>query len=419
MRYLNFIKLNNLIIPNPKLLNKNKNMLYEILKITKKEVDEAKSTIDAIFSTDDEDRHGDIVVQNWDLKNFKKNPVILNSHNYGDAMEVIGKATNVKIVDGKLEGKIQFAVGENPKAKIIFDLYKGGFLNAFSVGFIPREWSDANEILKSELLEVSAVSVPANAMALAKAKGIEVEKLYEQNYLYDVKNKKDNGDPAAGEDDGGEANGKKDGEVDEANGGAKGAKKNRIKEYEDNWDESGDEIRVKLKDISEFEPGTFEKITFQKELPRVFAIIGNPKGDKESKMIQTLFFPKSDGWTKDDAHKWFTVHFYRTLLPIDHEEQPKGPAKETDGSAEIENEDSINTGKAMIMEKLLDVCVVGGKIYFINKEKRQKILNKLASVISQISEEQKVETRQNADRAERKRAINKAVRKLVEEKSKI
>lgn len=153
--------------------------LYKMMPVEVKEVDADKATLEAIFSTANEDRHGDIVQQNWDLKHFKKNPVILNSHNYSDATETIGKASAVKVKDGKLQGKITFAVNENPKAKVIFDLFAGGFLNAFSVGFIPKEFSDKGEILKSELLEVSAVSVPANAMALAKAKGIKVEKLYE------------------------------------------------------------------------------------------------------------------------------------------------------------------------------------------------------------------------------------------------
>ena len=135
-----------------------------------KKIDENKASLDAIFSSENEDRHGDVVMQNFDLKAYKKNPVILNSREHSDATEVVGKASNVKIKDGKLQGKITFAVDENPKAKIIFDLFKGGFLNAFSIGFIPKEFDDKGKILKSELLEVSVVSVPANADALAQAK---------------------------------------------------------------------------------------------------------------------------------------------------------------------------------------------------------------------------------------------------------
>jgi len=155
-----------------------KKKLYELLNVKVKSVDEETSTLEAVFSTEDEDRHGDIVRQNWDLKQFKKNPVILNSHNYWSATDVVGKCIKIGVKNGQLEGTIKFAVEENPIAKIIFDLYKGGFLNAFSVGFIPKEFSDKGEILKSELLEISAVSVPANAYALAKSAGINLKPLF-------------------------------------------------------------------------------------------------------------------------------------------------------------------------------------------------------------------------------------------------
>jgi hypothetical protein len=155
--------------------------LYTLLPIEIKSSDKDKATITAVFSTADEDRHGDIVHQDWDLKSFKKNPVIINSHNYYDATEVIGKATRIEMVDGKLEGDIQFAVDENPKAKIIHQLYDGGFLRSFSVGFIAKQFNDKGEILKSELLEVSAVSVPANTRALAKTKGIDTDVLFKMN----------------------------------------------------------------------------------------------------------------------------------------------------------------------------------------------------------------------------------------------
>ena len=161
--------------------------ITKLFNIETKSVDKEYKTLEAIFSSQKEDRHGDVVIQEgWDLKNFKKNPVIINSHNHNDATEVVGKVEKgtLKIEKGKLTGKIKFAVNENPKAKIIFDLYAGGYLNAFSVGFLANEYDekDFSKITKAELLEVSAVSVPANAFALAKKKGIEVDKLSEKEY---------------------------------------------------------------------------------------------------------------------------------------------------------------------------------------------------------------------------------------------
>ena len=61
------------------------------------------------------------------------------------------------------------------KAKLVdftYNCYKTGMLNAVSVGFIPLEWVETEngfDILKWELLEFSAVAVPANQDAIAEA----------------------------------------------------------------------------------------------------------------------------------------------------------------------------------------------------------------------------------------------------------
>jgi len=151
---------------------------YSIIPFNTKSIDDKEYTLEGVFSTSDEDRHGDVVEQDWELERYFTNPVILNSHQQFDATETIGKMEALTVKNGKLEGKIKFAVNENPKAKIIFDLYAGGFLNAFSAGFIPKAFSNDGKIMKSELLEVSAVAVPANAMALAKSAGIDVAPLF-------------------------------------------------------------------------------------------------------------------------------------------------------------------------------------------------------------------------------------------------
>lgn len=151
-----------------------KNKQYSQIPFEAKTVNKAEYTLEGVFSTSDMDRHGDIVEQNWDLEKYRQNPVVLNNHQSHDATETIGRMENIQVIDGKLQGKIKFAVNENPKAKVIFDLYAGKFLSAFSAGFIPLEFGTRGEIKKSELLEVSAVSVPANAMALAKSAGIDI-----------------------------------------------------------------------------------------------------------------------------------------------------------------------------------------------------------------------------------------------------
>ena len=152
--------------------------LYKQFGFQTKSIDKEKGTVFGVFSTMDVDRHGDIVMQNWNLDQFRNNPVILNSHNYWDTAEVIGKAlTDLGVVDNQLQGTIQFAVNENPKAKVAFDLVVGGYLNAFSVGFMPEEFSKDGVILKSTLLEISLVSVPANPHALVQAKSAGIRNI--------------------------------------------------------------------------------------------------------------------------------------------------------------------------------------------------------------------------------------------------
>jgi flagellar biosynthesis GTPase FlhF len=225
-----------------------KEKLYKQFGVTVKSVNEDEYTIEAVFSTEDEDRHGDIVRQAWDLKQFKKNPVILNSHNYWSATDVIGKAIKIGVKNGQLEGTIKFAVEENPVAKIVFDLYKGNFLSAFSVGFIPKEFSDKGEILKSELLEVSAVSVPANAYALAKSAGINIKPLFKDimKGLEDddeIDEDLDDEEEEEGADEGLEA--KKEEEVEETEEEAPEAEENEEEEKEpEETEEQKEQARI-------------------------------------------------------------------------------------------------------------------------------------------------------------------------------
>ena len=136
--------------------------------------------IEIIGSTGDMDRDEEVIdAKGWDLKNFKKNPVVLPSHDY--RQPAIGRATNVKLTDGKLMFKIEFPPeGDYPLADVFRKLYKGGFMKASSVGFIPTEWIDGDgkknpyrTYTKQELLEISLVTVPSNPNALVTSRGVE------------------------------------------------------------------------------------------------------------------------------------------------------------------------------------------------------------------------------------------------------
>jgi phage head maturation protease len=143
------------------------------------------ATLDFIASTATLDRYHEIIEPaGWRLDSYRRNPVFQNAHNYGDILFTLGRAlsTEVRAVGGgqALCQRIEFATEVNPVARIAYGLYRGGFLNAVSVGFIPLRWEDGSSAagaqsgagprrryLEQELLEVSAVAIPANPDALA------------------------------------------------------------------------------------------------------------------------------------------------------------------------------------------------------------------------------------------------------------
>lgn len=129
------------------------------------------------------DRDGDILrASGVDLTNYYKNMVFLSFHNTRDFP--LGKTEKVWVEGDRVKAIVYFPTVEelstNPeqaseKAKLVdfcFHCYKTGMLNAVSVGFIPLERTatkDGYDITKWELLEFSAVAVPANQDAIAEA----------------------------------------------------------------------------------------------------------------------------------------------------------------------------------------------------------------------------------------------------------
>lgn len=143
-----------------------------------KGIDEQEKTLTAYISTKSRDRMDESLVPDGaDLRKFNKNPVVLFGHDY--SQPPIGKALWTKKDSKGIISKMKFA--DTAFANDIFKLYKDGYMNAFSVGFLPTEWEDGDgqktasrTYTKWELLEYSAVPVPANpeALTLALQKGI-------------------------------------------------------------------------------------------------------------------------------------------------------------------------------------------------------------------------------------------------------
>lgn len=125
----------------------------------------------AVASTNSVDRHGEIVDNNgWDLKAFKKNPVILWAHDHNEPAIGVSKKTWVEGVGKKAKLMITPILHDvTEKARAIKQLIEMGVINSLSVGFKPLESADGVTFDKNELLEVSMVNVPANADAMMLA----------------------------------------------------------------------------------------------------------------------------------------------------------------------------------------------------------------------------------------------------------
>ena len=166
------------------------------------DVVEGERSVVAKITTDAIDRMGEVVMPaGADLKAYRANPVCLWAHNMDGAAPSIPVGRNLWIKPGadkrSLIAKTVF--GTDDFSDRIFKLYQDGFLRAFSIGFQPdftksspptpaevKARPDLAECRciyrKWELLEYSAVPVPANpeALSVAVSKGLLIPESLEQ-----------------------------------------------------------------------------------------------------------------------------------------------------------------------------------------------------------------------------------------------
>ena len=112
----------------------------------------------------------DAAVEGWDLKAYRKNPVVLFAH---DASAwPVGRAVKIGVERDRLVAEVQFAnTHEGRKAQ---HLVETGHLKATSVGFrvleakpsTDRERQGGYDFKRQELMEFSIVPVPANPECL-------------------------------------------------------------------------------------------------------------------------------------------------------------------------------------------------------------------------------------------------------------
>lgn len=145
----------------------------------------------AVGSQESPDRFRDIIeVDGWELKNYRKNPVVLFAHNY--SKPPIGRSleefSDVKKNVKRLMIRPQFH-SLDEEARLLYSLYKEKYLKGFSVGFLPKKSEEIKQddkkkddeqhffhrptlFKKQELLENSSVPLPAHPDALSEIKSL-------------------------------------------------------------------------------------------------------------------------------------------------------------------------------------------------------------------------------------------------------
>lgn len=136
-----------------------------------------RKRIHVIMTTPKVDRMGDVVVPTGVKMHFyQKNPVVLFAHDYTMPPVGIVDAKTINVHDGGIDADVLWDAGA--AGQEIAGLYERGTMKAWSIGFLPQKWDLIEDpktklvtgfkITEWELLELSAVPVPANPEALSR-----------------------------------------------------------------------------------------------------------------------------------------------------------------------------------------------------------------------------------------------------------
>lgn len=142
------------------------------------EVDTDTHRLHIVATTDTVDRDSERVLPSSLEKDFgyyQENPVVLFGHDHH--IPAVGMMTDYSFSDEQMKMEIEFAVDENPFARMLWGLYSKGYMRMSSIGFIPLEATDDAEMklegqqgltyLRNEIIELSLVNVGSNRYALS------------------------------------------------------------------------------------------------------------------------------------------------------------------------------------------------------------------------------------------------------------
>ena len=145
---------------------------YDGLEVTK--ADDGYSEVAGVFSSSRRDREGDVVMQDFNLKEFRKNPVLLFNHS---TMHPIGKVVKTELGDKKSNYKA--VLSQTSFAQEVAKLMDEGIVRHSSHRFKPGKAEQSEKegegftFSENTLVEISVVPIPANLDAVVEARGAE------------------------------------------------------------------------------------------------------------------------------------------------------------------------------------------------------------------------------------------------------
>lgn len=161
-------------------------------------VDQARGTVEYTASDETIDSFQEVIrASGWRFTHFKKNSPFVDSHDTRSINKLVGKVVAFQVRGARLIERVQWAIGiGNTLADLGFEMTKGGFLKAVSVGFFPvkvlrptdgaayrdqlRELGLPQDTMlraiyaEQEQVELSSVIIGANPNALLKARSAGV-----------------------------------------------------------------------------------------------------------------------------------------------------------------------------------------------------------------------------------------------------
>lgn len=127
-----------------------------------------------VASEESPDRMGDVITASgWSLDNFKSNPVFMLAHDHLGLP--IGTVPEVRVDGKQLLAGVTFDTSDQ-QAMAVKGKYERGVMKAVSVGFRALEFEERQAengrpgllFKQTELLEISAVAIPAHPQALLR-----------------------------------------------------------------------------------------------------------------------------------------------------------------------------------------------------------------------------------------------------------